>query len=300
MTERAVSFVEDLSAEEKKINGIVTKVSSSKFVVFSEGKYYTLSARGVLKIKSSGIKVGDKVVFDENNVISVKERSSYFRRINVANIECVVIVIAHLPEPDYLLVDKMIVESRFCGAEVYIVINKIDSDDKQADYVAENYKKAVEGFFSVSARTGAGIDELKAAIKGKFTAFAGQSAVGKTSLINRIFNKDERVNELSKKTMRGKQTTTARTIHIDGDYMITDTPGFSSTQEFSVQSYDLALYYKDFYPFNGKCYYIGCTHTNEPDCLVKNALSRGDISKDRYNRYVNIFKEIKEYEKRKY
>ncbi|MBO7369037.1 MAG: ribosome small subunit-dependent GTPase A, partial [Clostridia bacterium] len=177
---------------------------------------------------------------------------------------------------------------------------KTDLGAKLCDYVQSNYLKAVYALYFLSAETGEGVEDLKAAIRGKFAAFAGQSAVGKTSLINRIFNKEERVNELSEKTLRGRHTTTARTIHIEGDFMITDTPGFSSSQEFSVESFDLPLYYKEFEPYNGKCYYIGCSHIAEPDCLVKDALSRGDISEDRYKRYVVIYKEIKEYEKRKY
>ena len=259
-----------------------------------------MSARGALKIKASGIKVGDGVEFDENNIFKVDERKSFFPRINVANIECVVIVVACLPKPDFMLVDKLIVEARYCGAEVVIAVNKTDIDSDIPDYVAKNYEKAVDGLFFVSAVTGEGMDELKSAILGKFAAFAGQSAVGKSSLINYLFGKDEKVRDLSLKTLRGRHTTTARTIHIEGDHMITDTPGFSSAQEFSVQSVDLPLYYKEFAEYNGKCYYIGCTHISEPDCLVKEALSDGRISKDRYSRYVSIFKEIKEYEKRKY
>lgn len=253
-----------------------------------------------MKIKAAGIKVGDSVEFDEKNVYSVMDRKSYFPRINVANIECVVIVVASLPEPDFLLVDKLIVEARYCGAEVFIAVNKTDLDTKLCEYVTNNYLKATDGLYFVSAETGSGVEELKAAIRGKFAAFAGQSAVGKTSLINLIFGKKERVNELSEKTLRGRHTTTARTIHIENDFMITDTPGFSSSQEFSISSFDLPKYYKEFEPYNGKCYYIGCTHIAEPDCLVKDALSRGEISEDRYKRYTAIFKEIKEYEKRKY
>ena len=254
----------------------------------------------MLKIKASGIKVGDRVGFDEENIYEVYKRDGYFPRINVANIECVVIVVAALPKPDLLLIDKLIVEARCCGAEVYIAVNKTDLGGELSEIIEKDYRNAAEGLYFVSAETGDGVEELKKAIKGKFAAFAGQSAVGKSSLINRIFNKNEAVGELSEKTLRGRHTTTSRTIHIEGDYMITDTPGFSSSQEFSVKSTDLPLYYKEFYPYNGKCYYIGCTHTAEPDCLVKKALSDGDISKDRYDRYVGIYKEIKEYEKRKY
>ena len=282
------------------ILGIITNVTSSRFTVFSDGKYHVLSARGVLKIRSKGIKVGDKVEFDENSVVKVFERKNYFPRINVANIDCVNIVVASVPKPDLMLVDKLIVEARASGAEVYITVNKSDIGGGSAEYFTENYRNAVENVFIVSAKEKTGFSALKAACKNKLVAFAGQSAVGKTSLSNVIFDMKERVDDVSEKTMRGRHTTTGRTIYIDDEYRIIDTPGFSAIDVLSVKSSSLSLYYKEFAPYNGKCYYIGCTHINEPDCLVKSALSSGKISRERYNRYCEIFKEIKEYEKRKY
>ena len=184
--------------------------------------------------------------------------------------------------------------------EVYITVNKSDEDDGICGYITENYRKAVDGIFIVSAKSGRGLKELKAAVSGKLTVFAGQSAVGKTSVINELFGVDERVNSVSERTGRGRHTTTRRKIIVDGDIYAVDTPGFSTVIVTSVASSSLHNYYKDFSPYNGKCYYIGCTHSSEPDCLVKDALARGELSKDRYERYLLILKEIKEYEKRRY
>ena len=201
---------------------------------------------------------------------------------------------------DFLLVDKLIIEGNKGGAKVILTINKNDLSTDLYNYCVENYSNAVDKIFSVSTVTGNGIDELKAYLNGEFCALAGQSAVGKTSLINEIFDIQKQVNTVSEKTLRGRHTTTSREIHYGENFSLIDTPGFSAIDTFSIESAKLSEYYKEFEEYNGKCYYIGCSHTAEPDCLVKEAVERGQISLDRYNRYCTIYKEIKEYEKRKY
>ncbi len=256
-----------------------------------------------MKIKSQGIKVGDKVEFENGVITSVKERISYFPRTNVANIEVCNIVIAPLPKPDFLLVDKMILEARHGGAEVWLTVNKNDTENSSNlyDYVVENYQNAVEKIFLISAKTGFGVEELKENLKNKICVFAGQSAVGKTSLVNILFGAQEKTNTISEKTLRGRHTTTKRQIHFLGEYAIVDTPGFSAVDVNIIKSENIASFYKDFEEFNGKCYYIGCVHVNEPDCLVKDAVENKKISNDRYQRYITIYKEVKDYEKmRKY
>ena len=89
-------------------------------------------------------------------------------------------------------------------------------------------------------------------------------------------------------------------LHVVGDFMIIDTPGFSSVVTSDIKSSEISHYYLDFEEFYNFCSFRDCTHTHEPDCAVKEALSEGKISKDRYDRYLEIFKETKENEKRKY
>ena len=253
-----------------------------------------------MKLDAGGIKVGDKVEFDGGVIKKVVDRKSYFARTGVANISCINIVISPLPKPDFILIDKLMVEARSGGAKVVITRNKCDIDDGLIDYCLKNYTAAADKIFIVSAQTGEGVDELENYLKGEFCAFAGQSAVGKTSLINRIFSLEKTVNSVSEKTRRGRHTTTSREIHFKDDITVIDTPGFSAVEILNVKSSDLDKCYKEFEPYIGKCYYIGCTHTAEPDCLIKDAVLRGEITKDRYTRYCTIYKEIKDYEKRKY
>lgn len=234
--------------------------------------------------------VGDFVGLDDSGLIcKIFERSSFFIRPNVANVDCVNIVIAHAPKPDYMLVDKLIAQALSGGAEAIITINKCD--EVLVDYVIETYKNAVSKIFTVSAVTGSGIDELKDYLKGKLVAFAGQSAVGKTSLINKIFGGDFRVGNLSRKTNRGKNTTTYSRIVESGEIRVVDTPGFTSFYMQNFTADDLKNYYKEFE--NTSCFYRDCTHLHEPSCGVKELVDLGKINLDRYNRYTLIYKEIK-------
>lgn len=266
----------------------------------SEGKEYILTARGNLKLNDKRLVTGDKVEFGGGVITKIEDRKSVIMRPKVANVDAVNLVIASTPAPDYTLIDKMLVRCFKSGVEVYITVNKCDVDEKTAEYVKINYDKACDGLFFVSAETGEGVRNLVDALRGKLCCFAGQSAVGKTSLCNSIFGKNHAVNTVSEKTDRGRHTTTSREIHYSDDLFIIDTPGFSSFDIETISSYELMNYYKDFSPYNGKCYFVGCMHVNEPDCLVKEAVKNDKISADRYKRYVTIYKEIKEYEKRKY
>lgn len=279
---------------------IVTAVEGGKYKVFNKASEFIAVAKGNLKIKNGTIKVGDEVEISDGVITSIYERKTFFPRINVANIDCVNIVIAPEPTPDYLLVDKMLIECVRLGAKPYVTVNKCDFGEDIAKYVLENYPKACEKIFVVSAVTGEGVEQMKECFKGKIVAFAGQSAVGKTSLVNYLFGLNKRVNEVSEKLKRGRHTTTSRTLYVVGDFMIIDTPGFSSIVTSDIKSSEISHYYLDFEEFYNLCSFRDCTHTHEPDCAVKEALSEGKISKDRYERYLEIFKETKENEKRKY
>ena len=281
------------------MKGRVIRSRSKEFTVLADGKEYVCVARGSIKLSDIKIITGDIVEFLDGVITKIYERTTCITRPRVANVDSVNVVIAHEPEPDYLLIDKLIVQCRQAKIKVYITVNKHDVTDSVANYVTANYKGAVDDIFIVSAVNGQGIEMLKNTINNSLCAFAGQSAVGKTSICNAIFDIDKRVNTLSDKTGRGRHTTTTREIHYCDGLLIVDTPGFSAIDA-QVKSSELCNYYSDFAPYLGKCYYIGCAHVAEPDCLIKEAVSEGRISTDRYNRYCTIYKEIKEYEKRKY
>lgn len=267
--------------------------------MLSDGKEYVLPARGNLKSLNKKLITGDKVIFDGGVIINVEERTRELFRPRVANVDIVNIVMATVPKTDFYLVDKIIAECVFRKISVILTVNKCDVDLNTYRYVVGNYTDAVDKIFCVSTATGEGIDILEKFMYGKLCCLAGQSGVGKTSLCNFIFGKNGTVNSVSNKNGCGRQTTTSREIHYSNGLMVIDTPGFTSI-ELTFDSYSLSDCYKDFRGYTGKCFYVGCVHINEPDCLVKNAVEAGKISADRYKRYLMIFEELRENEKRKY
>lgn len=215
------------------------------------------------------------------------------------NVDYVNIVVGAPPKPDFLLIDKVIINAINSRVGVIITVNKTDLTCDIYDYVVKNYSNAVDEIFSVSSLTGENVNVLKDYLKGKLCAFVGQSAVGKTSLLNKLFNLDGRVGELSDKTNRGKHTTTSSQIYFYDGCKIVDTPGFSANI-CDIKSTEIKDCYRDFASFSD-CYYLDCKHNKEPDCAIKTAVCNGEISKDRYDRYIEILNEkIKEEKYDKY
>ncbi len=248
-------------------------------------------AKGALKIKSDGISTGDFVETDESSVTKVLPRKNKLSRPNIANVDLVAVVVGTPPEPDFFLIDKLISVCEIKGIEVAIVVNKSDLGDSTAKKIVENYGKAVKSIFVVSTKTRDGLTSLSDFLTGKLTAFVGQSAVGKTSLLNALFGLERTVGDLSEKTKRGKQTTTASLIYDGGRALVADTPGFTAF-DLEISSDDLPFSYPEFQPFLQRCRFSDCKHLNEPDCAVKDAVTRGEINKERYSRYKLIYDEI--------
>ena len=200
------------------------------------------------------------------------------------------------PEPDLYLFDKLISTAFISEIPCSIVVNKVDTGEETLKIIEENYKNAVENIFKISAKTGEGIEELSSFLKGKLVVFSGQSAVGKTSIVNRLFGENRRTGEVSVKTQKGKQTTTVSEITEKDGVKVIDTPGFTS-MDIDLKEDVLPWSYPEFARFAGECKFKDCRHINEPDCAVKQAVSQGEIFKLRYDRYREIHKEIKEKQK---
>ena len=205
-------------------------------------------------------------------------------------------MVANPPEPDLYLFDKLISTANASEIPCSIVVNKVDLEPKTADIIRQNYACAVENIFTVSAKTGEGLEELSEFLKDKLVVFSGQSAVGKTSITNRLFGENKRTGEVSVKTQKGKQTTTVSEITERQGVRVIDTPGFTS-MDIDVEEDVFAWSYPEFAKYNSKCKFADCRHINEPDCMVKTAVLNGEIFKDRYLRYKEIYKQIKEKQK---
>lgn len=273
------------------MTGQIIKVKKSFCEVKVQDKVLPCLVRG--NVKKLRPVVGDFVEIDKDNAIcSIAPRKSHFIRPLCSNVDCVNIVIASVPKPDYLVVDRLIAMACNGGAGVILTVNKCDLSTEVSNYVFEHYQKAVDKIFTVSAVNGQGTAELKEYLQGKLVVFAGQSAVGKTSLVNGIFSESFRVGELSRKTQRGKNTTTSSQIIEDNGIRVMDTPGFTSLYALNIPLENLKDCYAEFE--GKKCYFNDCKHLSEPDCGVKLSVEKGEISQERYNRYKLIYNEIKE------
>ncbi len=276
------------------MKGRVVKIVSGRYSVDSGGAIYECTARGTLRIKSCGIVVGDFVNFDPSSltVESVLERKSFFLRPNIANLDAVNIVVANPPKPDFSMIDKLLLSVLHGGVQALITVNKTEISDNYYDEVYSEYKDVGCPIFKVSAHTGEGLDGLKKAMSGKLVAFAGQSAVGKSSLLNALFGLQLRTGEVSDKTLRGRHTTTASRIYTFGDIQVADTPGFSAVKP-DILPEEAALFYPEYFALLPNCRYRGCLHVGEPGCAVAAAVRDGRLSAPRYARYKTIIDELK-------
>ena len=157
-------------------------------------------------------------------------------------------------------------------------------------------KKNVYDLFSEGAKEGIKIEEIKALLEGETTAFAGNSGVGKSTLINSIFEQElTQEGDISDKNQRGKNTTTSTTLYkYKENSYIADTPGFSTFEINEIPKEDLCHYFTEFVSYLDKCEFQGCSHIKEENCGVKEALNSSKISLQRYENYVKISNELKE------
>ena len=286
------------------MQGIIIKgIGGFYYVKTADNTEYECKARGVFRKEGITPMIGDRVEIDligngKASITKIFERSSSLIRPPVANIDSMILVVASTsPEPNIFLIDKMLVNSEISGIRPIICINK--SDLTKREDIENIYKTAGYTVITASAENEVGIDELMSLINGKVTAFAGLSGVGKSSLLSLITSRTIETGAVSEKIARGKHTTRhAELIEIEEGTYIVDTPGFSSLYTLDIEKEQLKEYYEEFRECNGGCRFLGCLHYKEPDCLVKEKVEFGEISKLRYENYIQILEEIKE--KKKY
>ncbi len=289
------------------LKGKVIKAVGGIFYLSHEGQVFPSAVRKKIRYNNVDLLVGDNVFFkfDEYGKVvieSAEKRKNQLSRPPIANIDVAVIVISCIPKPDFYLVDKIVINCYIQNIRPVLVINKADLVDEEFEKrVREEYGEMAETVLTVSAEKEINLDLLKEQILGKTCVFCGQSAVGKTSLLNKLNDSDQKVGAVSMKTGRGKHTTRhSQIFEIQKDTFVVDTPGFSLLDLKNVKSSELNLYYTDMTTLQAKCRYHMCTHTTEPDCEVKKAVEEGRFNKNRYERYLTIYEEIKQAEKNKF
>ena len=257
--------------------------------------------------KKDRILVGDSVDIIPNDydkgkyiITNVNKRKNSVPRPPVANIDKLLIVIASRPEPDLFLVDKLIVYCYLKSIEPVIVINKSDiaTNDFIEDICKQYYFLKT---FVISSHSGQGVQQLKEYISNSISSVCGQSAVGKSSLLNVIIpNINLETQGLSRKIDRGKYTTRVNELFVDGEIMLVDTTGFSSLS-LDIDYDELASFYPEFDDYMGVCRYLDCSHVKEgKDCAIVNAVADGKINSKRYDRYKYLYNQLFEKWEKKY
>ena len=269
---------------------------------------YTCRARGIFRRQGLTPVAGDRVLItaeeDGTGVLeSVLDRKNSLVRPPVANIDLLVLVASVCqPKTNTLVLDKMIAVAEKKGIEPIVVINKSDLGDP-AELESIYHSTGLE-CFTVSANDTASLEPLRRRLAGQISVFAGNSGVGKSSILNGI-DSSLRLDtgEISQKLGRGRHTTrTATLYHLAGGYLV-DTPGFSSLdleQVEPIYKEDLPYCFREFAEYEGCCRFSGCAHYKEPSCAVRQAVADGKISQSRYDSYVSMYeavKDIKEWEK---
>ncbi|HKL94652.1 MAG TPA: ribosome small subunit-dependent GTPase A [Clostridia bacterium] len=276
-----------------RLNGKVIKGITSRYYVDTvQGVKFVLARK---KVKNFGeILVGDFVELSEECgtfiIENVLPRRNKLIRPYVANVDICLIVVAPLPKPDFLLVDKIIINCLVEGIKPILVANK--SDISEINELSE-YKNIVD-IYSCSATSGEGIERLLNSLDGKTVCFAGQSAVGKSSIINAVLQTDKlQTSALSKKSQRGKHTTRQTELLRIGNCFLIDTCGFSLLDAVDLEPERLRLYFDEFELLQPLCQFRACTHLNEPNCAVKSEVGIS-VSLGRYERYKAIYEELVE------
>ena len=282
------------------------------------GFYYVhVVGSGVFECKAKGafrkakIKplVGDNVEIDIlneedklGNIVEILPRKNELIRPAVANIDQALVVFAITkPKPHFNLLDRFLVMMESKGIPVVLCFNKKDiAEEKEVQELEEIYRGCGYQIIFTSAKQEENLDVLKQVLKGKTSAVAGPSGVGKSSLINLCQSGIQmETGSISEKIERGKHTTRHSVlIPIDEDSYIMDTPGFSSLYVNDFEKEELKYYFTEFEPYEGTCKFNGCDHIHEPGCKVKEALEEGKIHRVRYENYLEMYNELKE--KRRY
>lgn len=265
---------------------------------------YECKAKGIFRKEKIKPLVGDNViieVLDESektgNIIRVLPRRNELVRPAVANIDQALVVFSVIkPSPHLRLLDRFLVMMESKGLPVILCFNKTDiADGSQISELREVYRESGYPLMFVSAWKEENIDEVRQALKGKTTAIAGPSGVGKSSLINVLTPEaNMETGAISRKIERGKHTTRHSELFlIDGDSYIMDTPGFSSLYVNDFEKEELKYHFPEFAQYEGTCRFQGCDHIHEPGCGVKQAVEEGKIHPVRYKDYTEMYEELK-------
>ncbi|MEH7222514.1 ribosome small subunit-dependent GTPase A [Bacillus sp. JJ1566] len=284
---------------------IIKALSGFYYVKDENGELIQCRGRGVFRKNKVTPLVGDNIVYQAENetdgyVLEVLERKNELVRPPIANVDQAILVFSAI-KPDFspLLLDRFLVLVESNDIEPIICISKTDliSDDavQEIERYARNYQEIGYHVLLTSTKEREGLDQLLPLLDNQISVFAGQSGVGKSSLLNTIRPDLElKTDEISTSLGRGKHTTRHVELIEVGNGLVADTPGFSSLEFLTIEADELSYCFPEIYKAGANCKFRGCTHISEPKCAVRHGVEDGSIEQFRYDHYVSFYEEIKE------
>lgn len=300
------------------MQGTVIKSSGSVYGVRAiDGTIVECRVKGNFRLKgirsTNPVAVGDNVIFDMREdgtayITEILERRNYIVRkasnlskqshILAANLDiCFLIVTINHPVTATTFIDRFLAAAEAYRVPMVLVFNKTDlyddADNEELDYLTALYGSIGYQCLHTSATNGKGIEDLKEMMRGKVSLLAGNSGVGKSSLVNAITPEiAARVGEISKSHDTGMHTTTyTEMFEFMPDSFIVDTPGVKGFGTYDMEVEEISHYFVEFFELSKDCRYGNCTHTHEPGCAVLEALERGEIAPSRYQSYLSILED---------
>ncbi|EHD19949.1 MULTISPECIES: small ribosomal subunit biogenesis GTPase RsgA [Brenneria] len=311
---------EDSQLGEAQEGIIISRFGMHADVEAANGVVHRCNIRRTIK----SLVTGDRVVWRAGNetlsgisgiVEAVHPRRSVLTRPDfydgvkpiAANIDQIVIVSAILPELSLNIIDRYLVACETLEVEPLIVLNKIDLLDDEArrfvDGLMDIYRALNYPVIMVSSHTQQGIIELEQALTGRISIFAGQSGVGKSSLLNALLALEEErilVNEVSDNSGLGQHTTTAaRLYHFPHGGDVIDSPGVREFGLWHLDPDQITQGFIEFRQYIGSCKFRDCRHENDPGCAINAALERGEIAAERFDNYHRILESMAQVKTRK-
>jgi len=225
-------------------------------------------------------------------------RGERLEQIIAANIDNLIVVASWKnPEFNNRLLDRLILAGESSHVNVKIIINKSDLKEPcQAKFWIDLYTEIGYPVFETSVKQDSGLVNVKSALAGSVSLLWGQSGVGKSSLLNRIYpHLNFKTGEISSSTSKGKHTTVTSVLKkIEEDTFIIDTPGIREIDPYGIRKEDVGHFFVDFLPYLNDCRFNTCTHHHEPGCAVIDSVEKGIINPERYRSYLNILDTIED------